>query len=239
MEYHVAVRTYQRPAQFQSKTLAVLRAAGMEDLLTVFVGSDLEEYKTLEPDLRYVQVRKGGQNAIADICTYYPPETRILFLDDDLERFYGGNLRELTEEGFYRADVWGFGFITNTLWLQAVKPWAPRYSTLAGCAFAARNRPELITTETAHCDDLVRTVQLFRAGIVPQVWTGAGFKTKYGLNAGGLQSSGDRANTKEIAETLFPTLEPWVKDIAQHKNGLWWPRLQPAARLKCMLAKVD
>jgi len=238
MAYQIAVRTYERPDQFQAKTLAMLRLNNCTETLTVFVGSDIEAYKALEPDLRYVQVRKGGANAIADICAHYPRETPILFLDDDLESFYGGDLHTMIVKGFERADVWGFGFITNTFWHSTLSEWGPRYATLAGCAFAARNRPELITTPSAHCDDLTRTVQCFRAGILPYVWKKAGFKTRYAWNQGGLQSSGERADTKAVCESLLPHVDGWVRGIRQQPCGLWEIRLLPAATIGAKLRSV-
>ena len=235
--YAIAVRTFERPDQFQTKTLHVIRSFNLVDKLTVFVGSDIAAYRALEPDLQYVQVRKGGSNAIADICAHYPRDTPILFLDDDLESFYGGYLPSLVEEGFRRADVWGFGFITNKFWHSQTDDWGPRYATLAGCAFAARNRPELITTPTAHCDDLVRTVQCFRAGILPYVWKKAGFKTRYAWNQGGLQSSGERDDTKAVCEQLLPYVEGWVRGIRQQPCGLWEIRLLPAATIAARMRR--
>jgi len=239
MSYQIAVRTYERPAIFQTHTLAVLRAHNCTETLTVFVGSDIAPYRALEPGLRYVQVRKGGANAIADICAHYPRETPILFLDDDLETFYGGYLPTLIEDGFRRAEVWGFGFITNTFWHSQLADWGPRYATLAGCAFAARNRPEMLTTPAAHCDDLVRTVQCFRLGILPYVWKKAGFKTRYAKNSGGLQSSGERDDTKAVCESLLMHVEGWVRGIRQQPCGLWEIRLLPAATIGAKLRSAS
>jgi hypothetical protein len=235
MVYQIAVRTYERARPFQSKTLQVLRDCGLTETLTVFVGSDIAPYRALEPDLRYVQVRKGGANAIADICAYYERDTPILFLDDDLESFYGGHLPTLIEQGFARADVWGFGFITNKFWLTECEEWGPRYATLAGCAFGARNRPEIIVTPTGHCGDLTRTVKCFQAGVIPHIWKKAGFKTRYAKNAGGLQSSGERDDTKAVCESLLPQLEGWVRGLHQLKCGYWAVRLLPAATLRAKL----
>jgi len=233
--FQIAVRTYERPTQFQDKTLHVLRSFGLLDTLTVFVGSDIREYRELEPDLRYVQVRKGGANAIADICAHYPRDTPILFLDDDLESFYGGDLPHMIEEGFKRADIWGFGYLSNTFWASQIADWGPRYATLAGCSFAARNRPELITTSVAHCDDIVRTIQYFRAGLTPHVWKKAGFKTRYTENAGGLQSSGERTDTKATCEELLPHFSDWCRGLHQHRSGIWEIKLLAPAAVKARL----
>lgn len=243
MEYEIAVRTYDRPTIFQHATLRLLREHNLEQRLTVFVGSDLTPYKNLEPSLRYVSVPRGGAAAIRAICAHYPLDTPILFLDDDLEAWYGGNLSDMIRSGFERSPFWGFGFTTNEMWLQKLKDWAPHYATIAGCSFGARNIPALITTQYSHCDDIVRTIQFMESGIQPMSWKKAGFKTQYAKNAGGLQSSGDRDDTRAVAEAIYPTISDWTVGVVQQSCGLWAIKMSPAPvikkKMKLILAAAD
>jgi hypothetical protein len=109
----------------------------------------------------------------------------------------------------------------------------PRYAVGSGCAFGARNYPELIVTDSGHCDDVCRTVSYIRAGIQQYCFVGAGFKSpRYGKNPGGLQSSGDRANMMETCERLLPLLEPYASGIRVDHAGLPVVRLLPAATIK-------
>jgi hypothetical protein len=232
MEYVIAVRTFERPSLFQQATLRILREQNLLGRLTVFVGSDIDAYMELEPDLQYVAVPKGGAEAIRAICAHYPRMTPILFLDDDLEKWWGGNLGELTQRAFQTSSFWGFGFLTNKLWMSKSPEWGPRYSACSGCAFGAMNVPELITTQYGHADDTVRTIQYLRHGIVPSAYHHAGFKTRYTKNPGGLQASGDRADTKMISELIAPTISDWISGIVLQKEGVWAPKLLPAAALK-------
>ena len=247
MEYIVAVRTYKRPTLFRDRTLRVLREQGMADRLFVFVGSDIAEYATLEPDLRYIQAPVGGNNAIRAICEHFPRGTPILFLDDDLESFDAYDwetdsfkhtgLHEMVVRGFEHAPF-GFGFLKNRMWLRKQKEFRPSYSTMGGCAFGAFNEPELIATPTPHCDDLMRTIQYFKAGRVPWSFTGAGFKTRYAKNPGGLQASGDRADTMVRCQAIAPLVEGWVSEIVKNKAGLYAWKLLAAGTIKKKVAAV-
>ena len=231
-----------RAELFQRATLRVIREQGLLDRLYVFVGSDIEEYRTREPELRYVQAPAGGANAIRAICEYFPRGTPIVFLDDDLESWFwfdvsdnvvriDGLHRYLTD-GFEHAPF-SFKSMTNKHWMRSLPAFRPSYSTMAGCYFGAFNEPELITTEQAHCDDLVRTVHYFAAGRVPWAWCHAGFKTAYAKNAGGLQASGDRTDTLAVCHAILPSVRDWVRpDAEQQTCGYWALRLLPAATLK-------
>jgi hypothetical protein len=250
MDYVIAVRTYKRPIMFSRFTLRVLRDQHVDDRLYVFVGSDIEEYRVFEPDLRYIQVPVGGANARKAICEYFPRGTPILFLDDDLETFFRydpdtdsfkhDGLHDLIVQGFEHAPF-TFQSITNRLWLRGAKElFRPIYSTMAGSFFGAYNEPENILTPTSHCDELSRTVNYLKEGRVPWSYIGAGFKTKYAKNPGGLADSGDRDDTRAICESLLPLVADWVQpDIFQQPCGLWAIKLLPAITLKKRLKALS
>lgn len=241
-EYVIAVRSYKRAELFQRSTLQIIKEQGLLERLYVFVGSDLSEYTALEPDLRYVSVPAGGANAIRAICEYFPRGQPIVFLDDDLEEWFWfdisantihhDRLHEFLADGFAHAPF-SFKSLTNKHWMRSLPPFRPSYSTMAGCFFGAFNEPELITTEQAHCDDLVRTVAYFNVGRVPWAWQHAGFKTAYAKNAGGLQSSGDRTDTLSVCHSILPSVRDWVRpEPGQQKCGLWSLRLLSTSTLK-------
>lgn len=249
VDYVVAVRSYKRAEMFQRATLRVLREQGLIDRLYVFVGSDIEEYRMREPELRYVSVPAGGANAIRAICNHFPRGQPIVFLDDDLEEWFWfdvsenavrhDRLHEFLTDGFAHAPF-SFKSMTNKHWMRSLPPFRPSYSTMAGCYFGAFNEPELIGTEQAHCDDLVRTVHYFAAGRVPWAWQHAGFKTAYAKNAGGLQASGDRTDTLAICHTIRPSVADWVRpEVEQQACGYWALRLLAPSTLKARLRASD
>ena len=240
-DYVIAVPTYKRADHFQRNTLQVLRDHGLVDRLFVFVGSDLAEYKALEPDLRYVSVPVGKHRAVKAICEYFPVGQAILFMDDDLsdycmydassDGFIRTGLADVIAEGFAHAPF-SFGFLRNRLWLRKSPRLRPQYGLMAGGFFGVFNQPELITTTHASLDDTLRTIQYLKAGIVPWTFPGASFKTYYGKTPGGLQASGDRADTRKVCEEVADQVQPFCSEMVLHPEGLWAWKWKPAATVR-------
>jgi hypothetical protein len=229
--YVIAVRSYARAHIFPHKTYRMLAHNGLTDRLYVFVANEAERalYETALRGLPYRAIvvgELGGANAIRAICRYFPRGQRIVFMDDDLDRFFdfsrtgkfradSTELARYLEDGFETIDrhecgAFTFSFMSNKMWL-AEKPFKEfRPFTLAGNFFGTRNDPAMITTEYSHGDDLVRSVRyLERYGGVLVYWW-AGFVTRYGKEEGGLQASGNRAESN--ANTLRRTGEvSWIE----------------------------
>jgi len=240
-DYVIAVPTYKRAAHFQRNTLQVLRDHGLVDRLYVFVGSDLEEYKALEPDLRYVSVPVGKHRAVKAICEYFPVGQAILFMDDDLSDYC---MYDASSDGFLRTGLGGvivegfahapfsFGFLRNRLWLRKSPRLRPHYGPMPGCVFGAFNQPDLITTSHAHVEDTLRTVQYLKAGIVPWTFPGASFRTHYGRTPGGYAASGDREDTRKVCEELADQVQPWCSHVELQNCGLWAWKWHPAPKVR-------
>jgi hypothetical protein len=217
-DYVIAVRTYARSTIFPLKTYRMLEHNRLTDRLYIFVANAAEKraYERTLVGKHYKEIiigKLGGANAIRAICSYFPRGQRIVFMDDDLERFFdfsrigkfradSTDLSQYIEDGFETIDrvncgAFTFSFMSNKLWLEG-KPFKEvRPFTLAGNFFGARNEPEMITTEYSHGDDLVRSVRyLEKYGGVLVYWR-AGFVTHYGKEIGGLQASGNRGSAEE------------------------------------------
>jgi hypothetical protein len=224
-DYVIAVRTYARSAVFPLKTYRMLAHNGLTDRLYIFVANAAEKrlYEAALAGREYNKIvvgELGGSNAIRAICRYFPKGQRIVFMDDDLDRFFDFSRQEkfradstelgrYIEDGFttideHKCGAFTFSFMSNKMWLGG-KPFKEfRPFTLAGNFFGTRNDPDMITTEYSHGDDLVRSVRfLEKYGGVLVYWWG-GFATHYGKEAGGLQASGDRG---AAADTLRKTGE--------------------------------
>ena len=66
---------------------------GLTDRLYIFVANqhEKERYEHSLKGLPYKKIivgELGGANAVKAICRYFPKGQRILFVDDDLNRFY-------------------------------------------------------------------------------------------------------------------------------------------------------
>jgi len=249
-DYVIACRSYKRSNVFPQKTYRMLAHNGLTSRLYIFVADKEEKhlYEQSLGDLPYKQIvigEKGGANATRAICKFFPVGQRIIFVDDDLSRFFNfsetgeftkdaRNLHHYIMDGFttidkYNLGAFTFSFLSNKFYLKgkAFKEFRP--FMLAGNFFGARNDPPMITTELSHNDDAVRSVRYFeKYGGVLVYWWG-GFETHYGQEEGGLQASGSRgeraealAKTKKVSEHIWaidPLIQAYAKEPKQEKTN--------------------
>ena len=219
-DYVIACRSYKRATVFPHKTYRMLHHNGLTDRLYIFVANKEEKaaYAAALTGLPYNQIvigKLGGANATRAICNFFPKGQRILFVDDDLARFFtfsedgaytkdAKTLHRYIEDGFatidrYDLGAFTFSFLSNKFYLKG-KPFKEfRPFILAGNFFGTRNDPAMITTKpwTSHADDSQRTTRYIeKYGGVLVYWWG-GFETHYGREEGGLQASGDRGSAAE------------------------------------------
>jgi hypothetical protein len=233
---------------FMRKTYRMLQHNKLTNRLFVFVANEKEHalYTAALQGCEYRDIivgQLGGANAIRAICNYFPINQRIVFMDDDFISFFDyaedGTFRKDSSElasylsrGFDAIDLYGCGaftcsFMQNKMWLRH-KPRAEiRPFTLVGGFFGARNNPDMISTEHAHGDDIVRSVRYIdRYGGVLVFWW-AGFHSRYGKEPGGMQASGDRgtdtlAKTHAVSWSLYnsdPLLQAYAMPPAQEKSN--------------------
>jgi hypothetical protein len=249
--FSIGVRTYQRPDIFHSHTLRILREHNLTELLTVFVGSEIEPYRALDPDIQFFPVPKGGNAATAGICAHYPANHPIVFMDDDISEYFEidasgtklrGDLRASIERGFSHSEVFMFSPVTNRYWMRMREPITKRYGIINGYAYGARNRPELIVSPSANLDETWRSVQYLKRGIVPIVLNHCSMSTVgWGCTTGGMQSSGDRNEERTLAESnvISEELRGWVKPARRHPTQPFWcMSLLPAATIKRKVREI-
>jgi hypothetical protein len=256
MDYVIAVRSYARAHDFPQMTYKVLHDAGLTSILHIFVASPEEKqtYQAALGDRPYKEIivgELGGANAIRAICNYFPIGQRIVFMDDDFRNFgyvHGpADLTGLLADGFqtidkYNCGAFTFDFISNRFWLKDKPRKIIRPFHLVGGFFATRNDPALIITDTSHCDDLIRSVRYIERYGGVLVYSGAYFRTKYGTEPGGMQQSGDRANTAQIVQALYdsdPVIRAYaVPPFKEKQTGYTSIKLKKLPALKkAMVAK--
>ena len=92
-DYVIACRSYKRANIFPYKTYRMLAHNGLTDRLYIFVANQEEKHlyeKALEghPYKKIVIGEIGCAAVVRSICAYFPLGQRIVFMDDDLSRFY-------------------------------------------------------------------------------------------------------------------------------------------------------
>ena len=258
--YVIACRSYDRPDIFPLKTYRMLAHNGLTDRLYIFVANaeEKERYEHALQGLPYKKIvigELGCAQVVKAICHYFPKGQRIVFMDDDLVRFYcfdedkkfdkdSNNLHRYLEDAFdtidkYNLGAFAFASMQNKFWLKD-KPFKEfRPFLMGGSFFACRNNPEMIMTQISHNEDVQRTVRFLEkyGGVLTYWW--AGFETHYGVEKGGMQTSGDRGahhertqRTKNITEKMFVD-DKLIQAYTQgpklyEREGLWSFKLKTA-----------
>ena len=258
--YVIACRSYDRAEIFPLKTYRMLEHNGLTDRLYIFVAN-AEEKTRYEHSLKGKPYKKivigelGGANAVKAICKFFPKGQRILFVDDDLNRFYcfdkdhnfekdSQKLAHYLEDAFDTIDKYNLGSFAiasmqNKFWLKG-KPFKEfRPFLLVGNFFGCRNDPEMIITKISHNDDILRTARYLDKFGGALVYWWAGFETHYALEQGGMQASGTRGfkdereqKTKDITLKMYeedPLLQAYTQGPKLYpREGLWSFKIKTA-----------
>ena len=246
--YVIACRSYDRAEIFPLKTYRMLEHNGLTDRLYIFVANAQEKAK-YEHSLKGLPYKKivigelGCAQVVKAICRFFPVGQRIVFMDDDLVRFYcfdaehkfdrdSNKLGKYLEDAFDTMDkhnlgAFAFNSVQNKFWLKD-KPFKEfRPFLMGGYFFACRNDPEMIITHISHNEDVQRTVRFLEkyGGVLVYWW--AGFETHYGTEPGGMQTSGNRGEHHEREQkTKDITLKMYDEDelLQAYTQG---PKLYP------------
>jgi hypothetical protein len=265
-EYVIACRSYKRAHSFPDKTYRMLEHNGLTDRLYIFVANKEEkaDYEAAMKGKKYKEIvigELGCANVVRYICAHFPINQRIVFMDDDLARFYcfdadgkldkdSKKLHRYLEDGFATVDKYGLGafsfsFLSNKFYLQGKSFKEFRPASLAGSFYATRNIPKLILTKpyTSHAEDVQRAVQFIEhyGGVLVYWW--AGFDTQYGAEDGGIQAAGERGSmqerlekTKEISWRMYnedEVLRAYSQEPKKVHKGMFYSlKLKPLGALR-------
>lgn len=166
MDYQIAIPSYRRPSTIKQKTLRLLQRYKVDPKrVTIFVAND-DEYRTYEAALagspynKLVIAEVGVGAARNFIHQYYPENTYLVSLDDDLQRVLrcvNGETfwdvfclkREVIEPGFRACErrgarLWGIYAAANPFFMRQRISVKLRY--IIGSLFGCINRHDCLVT---------------------------------------------------------------------------------------------
>jgi hypothetical protein len=227
--YEVAIPSYKRYSQIVSKTLSTLERQGVPaDKITIFVANEEEalEYYKAVPRTLYGRLVVGviGLGAQRNfISTFYPPDTLVVFFDDDVERVYRAtgstqrdkediNLPEFFEYAFNKmkeenTSIWGVYAVDNPFFMINSQETTTTLKYLVGCLFGAKT-PFIPLTSHGCLEDKERTLRYYVKEGKTLKFNHIGIKTKY-FGSGGLESTDRKKQHLIYTDALvkeFPTL---------------------------------
>jgi hypothetical protein len=232
--YHIAIPSYNRSEVIGSKSLATLEKYGIEkDKITIFVvREEFVAYKKACPGYQIVIGLKGLVEQRKFIEHWFPLDSNILFMDDDVSDLFFvsdaktrqplSNLNQFISDGFMRASeigatLWGIYPVDNAMFQHKAKEISQGLSYIVGAFYGQKNTRDVNLNTGDGVEDRERTIlRYLRDGKVLR-FNKVGLRTKY-FAPGGLMSD-DRQKIHQITSEALVQKYPTFLRLKIRKNG--------------------
>lgn len=239
MTYVICIPTYNRVKQLNEKTLKTLFNLGIKkELINVFVVK--EEYKEYIKELNpewYNNLIIGEKGLVQQrefIQKYYPENTKIISLDDDileidLSLTEYKTLDEFFEKAFEickenKAYIWSVYPVYNQFFRISKKDITEDFTYCIGAFFGYINRYDddlkINITREGNKEDIERSILYWLKDNRIIRFNKIGFKTKY-YGVGGLGGLKERIPMMKKYTELLHEKYPLITKIKIRKNGLY------------------
>lgn len=233
MDYIITIPTYKRYRGLNSKTLNTLKRYNIPSKkIYIFVASEEEkiEYENHTPRDDYNEMiigLVGINNQLNFITQYFPDNTYIISIDDDIEKIMKlgveiQDFEELIETNYelmkiHNCDTWGIYPVNNTFFMKPQKEYTYCFKFIIGCLYGFINNKNYVLNNCCECkQDYQRSVLSFmNCGFIMRC-NHISVKTKF-YAVGGLGKNRDAAN-KRAVEYLVTTY-PLYFSRKFRKNG--------------------
>lgn len=245
--YVVCVPSYKREQICKEKTLTMLKNNKISTKkVYVFVANkkEYEIYKKTIPKNMYNKLIIGIKGLIPQrhyIERYFPKDTNIVFLDDDVESVdmsLSNLFKNKTLDYFFKyafktcrkenAFIWGVYPVYNPFFREGRKEITTHLSYIVGAFYGVINRPNkkslklTLTKKTnGQKEDVERTIKYFIEDEKVVRFNRIGFKTKYYGNVGGLGDFEKRLIPNKVGSEILKKKYPEFGDIKIRKNGVY------------------
>lgn len=225
MDYVIAIPSYKRAKQLITLNTLFRHKIDRKKIYLFVVEEEYEEYKNQPVEL--VIGMKGLSQQREFITQYFPENTNIVCLDDDIEEIDVENLDDFLQNAFRKcreenAYIWGVYPCWNPFFRQTKKD-TTCLNFICGAFYGIINRPKLqsikhqFTSDSK--EDFERTIKYFLEDGIVLRFNKVGFKTKFYGN-GGIGSFEERLEPSRIdCELLFINYPEFGK-IKIRKNGM-------------------
>jgi len=233
MDYFIVIPTYKRSKIVVNKTLSTLQRHKIDkNKINLFiVEEDREDYEKIDKNL-YNQLiigKKGVSQQREFITQFYPENTNIISLDDDIEEidaqqdldtFFKYAFTQCREKEAY---IWGVYPVWNPFF-RLKKEDTTCLNLIVGVCYGFINRPLLQSIKHEYTsdskEDIERSIKYFiNDGIVLR-FNKVGIKTKYYGKEGGIGTFEDRLEpAKQDSENLAKYF-PEYGNIKTRKNKM-------------------
>jgi len=239
MTYRIAIPSFNRTIQLNTKTLVLLRKHKIDlSLVDVFLENEeqKEQYKSKNSNLNYIVTNTTGIKDKRNIMRKYyrdtTTENNIVFIDDDIDEIYDGakpieNLDEFLNYAFFQTkkrdlNFWGVCGFNNPFYLNDTISTNLKYICGAFCGLIIDRDKELLLTQFNHYEDFEFSILHFKRDKGVVRFNSIGLKTKY-FGDGGINDSygglDKRQKDMEVAGNKFIALYPGYARLIKKKIG--------------------
>jgi hypothetical protein len=244
MTYVVVIPSYERVNILKEKTLKMLKEGGVPlSRVYVFVADKQEEaaYKAagLGAGIKIVVGKLGITNQRVFIRQYFPPKTKIVSLDDDVEcllnmdpvthklvPFAANRLHAFFDQAFktaaaHKMGLWGIFPTPNPFYMVGQAPSSTTLKFVIGTVHGFVNsHGDIAIGDIEEKEDVEMTIQYYmRDGGVLR-FNHVAFKTRFKNPTGGLGGVEKRFEANKRAAEYLAAKYPGCTRIKVRKNGM-------------------
>jgi hypothetical protein len=230
--WSIAIPSYNRSDVIASKTLKTLECIDRNKITIFVVPEELDLYRQKCPGYQIIPGVKGLVAQREFIENWYPLDSNILFMDDDVSDlfFYTDektrqpieNLSQFISDGFLRASeigatLWGIYPVDNCMFAYKSKEISDGLSYIVGAFYGQKNTRDIKLETGDGVEDRERTILRFLRDSRVLRFNRYGLKTKY-FAPGGMMSN-ERQKIHQIASEALVQKYPALLRLKTRKNG--------------------
>lgn len=241
MSYVVAIPSYKRADILKEKTIKVLLEGGVSPTkIHIFVADDSEAaaYKSVfGTKFKIIVGKLGITNQRRFIRSYFPPKTKIVSLDDDINSLLEYNketgklqpfvrIHDLIQDAFKNAaanklGLWGVFPTPNPFYMKDQKPTSTSLKFVIGTMHGFINsHGDINLSDIEEKEDVEMTIQYYmRDGGVLR-YNHITFKTRFKNPNGGLGGIEKRFEANKKAAEYLLAKYPTCTRLKVRKNGM-------------------
>ena len=233
-----------RPEFFEKKTYKILKNHNLLHISNLFLSKeDIENYKYFK--IPIIETPDGYTNACNFITSYYPENTIIILMGDDLIEFYFYNgekniklksLGDLIKNMIWKMitlniNLCGLYPNNNPLFIRGAKEEITtdlRFIHDVFCIFI--NKKDIKLDEKISKTDFQRTIEYFKRDGKILRFNKYSFDTKF--NVGKKGNEIDKNNEKYYSKLFYDKYKDYIKRVIIHKSGTSSFVLRPTGILR-------